>query len=228
MIHYFYFISPPYNKNILLLVAWDRNNLKRECFLKSYLFYRKLLEPWIKKICTCCPFHELFISVFLEIIHIALQCYYCNLGHFKQSWPIKLQENNNTFKEGWRRANQQFIKNNQLLKAQNLILIAKCFTRQYFLICMKLCIQHPGDIFLWQSCYFNCHLSHNFFTTIAMHCNNMRYCKSKIQLSFMFFASIHILQQTSQETHAFLQQVQKVTSLGCNWLILIHVVYFIS
>ena len=67
----------------------------------------------------------------MEIIHIALQCYYYR-GHFRQSWPIRLQENNNTFQEGWLWANQEIIKNNTLLKAQNLILKAKCFTRQYF------------------------------------------------------------------------------------------------
>ena len=49
-----------------------------------------------------------------------------------------------------------------------------------------------------------CHLLNNFFATISALCNNMPgHCKSKIQLSFMFFASIHTLQETSQETHAF-------------------------
>ena len=31
-------------------------------------------------ILRCCQFYELFISQILEIIHIALQCYYCNRG----------------------------------------------------------------------------------------------------------------------------------------------------
>ena len=45
---------------------------------------------------------------------------------------------------------------------------------------------------------------------------------------FFFFASItHTVTDLSGNT-CFLQQVQKVTSLGCNWLILIHVVYFVS
>ena len=126
----FTFISAPKH---LFLVAWDRNNLKRESFLESYLFYRNLLEPLNKEILYLLSIPWITHFTLLEIIHIALQCYYCDRGHFRQSWLIRLQENNNTFQEGWLWANQQLIiKNNKLLKAQNLILIAKCFTRQCF------------------------------------------------------------------------------------------------
>ena len=156
----------------------------------------------------------------LEITHIALQCYYCNRSHFRQSWLIRLQENNNTFQEGWLWANQQLIiKNNKLLfQSTEFNFDSKMFHQTIFSY-SNLCIWHPGDIFLWQRCYF-CHLPAIFSLLLpgfAITCH----CKSKIQLSFMFFTSI---------THCnrpLRKQVQKVTSLGCNWLILIHVVYFV-
>ena len=60
-------------------------------------------------------------------------------GPLGQCLPIGLQENSNTFQEGWLKANQQLVKeNNKLLKAPNLINSGKrffknvkCFTRQY-------------------------------------------------------------------------------------------------
>ena len=49
-------------------------------------------------------------------------------GPLTQSWPIRLQENNNTFQESWLSANQQLVKkNNKSLEAQNLILITNAF-----------------------------------------------------------------------------------------------------
>ena len=190
------------------LVAWERNNLKRESFLESYLFYRNLLEPWIKKICTCCQFHELFISLFLEIIHIALQCYHCNLRPFRQSWPIRLQENNNTFQEGWMRANQQFTKNN-VTQSTEFNFDSKMF-HQTISSYLKLCIQHRGDIFLWQSCYFV------IYPTISL----------------LLLPRIAITCRTTSQKYnyrlSFLPPFTHCMYLGCNWLILIHVVYFIS
>ena len=57
---------------------------------------------------------------------------------------------------------------------------------------------------------------------------NNKLLKVKNTTIVFFFASItHTVTDLSGNT-CFLQQVQKVTSLGCNWLILIHVVYFVS
>ena len=61
------------------------------------------------------------------------------MGPSWPSWPFGLHENNNTFQESWLWANQQFIKNDQWLPAQNLDIDSKCFsktkcfTRQCFL-----------------------------------------------------------------------------------------------
>ena len=81
----------------------------------------------------------------------------------KQSWPIGLQETNNTFQESWLWANQQLVKNNKLLEAQNLIFLevnifleSKMF-HQMMVFYMKLCMQYPGHIFLWHKLLF-CHL----------------------------------------------------------------------
>ena len=43
---------------------------------------------------------------------------------------------------------------------------------------------------------------------------------------FTLFYAGHLLLWTPQETQVFFQWVQKVTSVGCNWLIAIHVVCF--
>ena len=57
---------------------------------------------------------------------------------------------------------------------------------------------------------------------------NNKLLKVKTTTIVYVFASItHSLTDLSGNT-CFLQQLQKVTSLGCNWLILIHVVYFVS
>ena len=87
---------------------------------------------------------------------------------------------------------------------------------------LKLCIQHPGDIFFDKAVILSS--THNFFATIAALCNNMPgHCKLKIQLSFMFFASIHTLQETSQETHAFFSSFKRsrlLVVIGWFWSML--------
>ena len=52
---------------------------------------------------------------------------------------------------------------------------------------------------------------------------------SKIQLPLTcIFRLCHSLYRPFRKQKGFLQRVQEPTSVGCNWLILIHVVYFIS
>ena len=206
MIHYFYFISAPIKH--LLLVSWDRHNLRRESFLESHLFYRNLLEPCMNKEILCLlSIPQIIYFTFLEIIHIALQCYYYR-GHFRQSWPIRLQENNNTFQEGWMRANQQFTKNN-VTQSTEFNFDSKMF-HQTISSYLKLCIQHRGDIFLWQSCYFV------IYPTISL----------------LLLPRIAITCRTASQKYnyrlSFLPPFTHCMYLGCNWLILIHVVYFIS
>jgi len=67
----------------------------------------------------------------------------------------------------------------------------------------------------------------NFFATIAMHCNNMPLQVKNTAIVYVFCLHSHNVTDLLGNT-CFLQQVQKATSLGCNWLILIRVVYFVS
>ena len=67
----------------------------------------------------------------------------------------------------------------------------------------------------------------NFFATIATHCNNMPLQVKNTTIVYVFCLHSHTVTDLLGNT-CFLQQVKKVMSLGCNWLILIHVVYFIS
>ena len=70
-----------------------------------------------------------FKCLFAQIQN-AFKCFTVQLlwpGPFRQSWPIWLQKNNITFQESWLWANQQLIKKNKLLKAQNLNIDSKRF-----------------------------------------------------------------------------------------------------
>ena len=73
-------------------------------------------------------------------------------GPLGQCLPIGLQENSNTFQEGWLKANQQLVKeNNKLLKAQNLINDGKRFLRMQSVFADNvpfetLHVWHPGNI----------------------------------------------------------------------------------
>ena len=106
-----------------------------------------------------------------------------------------------------------FVKNNKLLKAQNLNTDSKHYSRkqnvhQTIFFYSKLSIQFPGDIFVRHKLLF-WHLPSDL--------------KSKIYLLFTFFACT-ILSNGPLRKHGL--SVQKVMSAGCNWLILIHFVYF--
>ena len=64
----------------------------------------------------------------------------------------RITENSNTFQEGWLKANQQLVKeNNKLLKAQNLINNGKHFLRMQSVspdnvLFETLHVWHPGNI----------------------------------------------------------------------------------
>ena len=85
----------------------------------------------------------------------------------------------------------------------------------------------PGDIFLWQKLQLFClHLlaiSSLLLPCIAITCH----CKSKIQLSFMFFDSITVHCNRPLRKHMLSSAGSKghVSELGCNWLILIHILF---
>ena len=51
-------------------------------------------------------------------------------GPLRQSWPIGLQENNNTLQESWLWANQPLAKKQKLLEAQNFNIGNKRFPRK--------------------------------------------------------------------------------------------------
>ena len=64
----------------------------------------------------------------------------------------RITENSNTFQEGWLKANQQLVKeNNKLLKAQNLINDGKRFLRMQSVspdnaLFKTLHVGHPGNV----------------------------------------------------------------------------------
>ena len=104
----------------------------------------------------------------MEIIHIALQCYYCNWGltSDKVDQSDYMQENNNTY-------------------------------------------------FFDKSCYF---ASYQRFLRYYCHALQQHTTASqKYSYRLCFLPPSHSLTDLSGNT-CFLQQVQKVTSLGCNWL----------
>ena len=103
-------------------------------------------------------------------------------------------------------------KNSKLiLKAQNLILIEQNVS--------------PDNVFLFKTLHTT--VQENFFATIATHCNNMPLQVKNTTIVYVFCLHSHTVTDLSGNTCS-LHQVQKITSLGCNWLILIHVVYFLS
>ena len=66
----------------------------------------------------------------------------------------------------------------------------------------------------------------NFFATIATYCNNMPLQVKNTTIVHVFCPHSHTETDLSGNT-CFLQQVQKVMSESCNWLISINVVYFV-
>ena len=142
-----------------------------------------------------------------------------------------LQENNNTFQESWLRANQLAMKNNKLLEAQNSNTDNKRFSRRQNIpldnvfLFKTLYIISRKHVCLTQSVILSS--TSNFFATIATHCNYMRPLKSKYHQRLHFFASVNTLTDLSGNI-GFLQRVQKVRFVNCNWLISTHVVDFVS
>ena len=67
--------------------------------------------------------------------------------------------------------------------------------------------------------------SSNFVATIAALCNKHSTVKN-VTITFTFSPSVSTLTDLSGNI-AFLQPVLRVTSVGCNWLISIHVVDFV-
>ena len=97
-------------------------------------------------------------------------------GPPRQSQPIKLDKNNNTFRESWSLANQQLVKkNNKFLGAQNLNLDSKHFSRKQnispasVLLFETLNITPRRYICLTQAVILSS--TSNFFATIAALCN---------------------------------------------------------
>ena len=84
-----------------------------------------------------------------------LQCYPGNFTvrllwpePLRQSRPIGLQKNNNTFQESWLWANQQFVKQQQVTRRTKFKFWQKMFRKK---------AKHSGDIIVWHKLLF-CHL----------------------------------------------------------------------
>ena len=128
------------------------------------------------------------------------------------------QSGKNIFQEKWLSllANQQLIKINMLLKALDLIFTANVFQeskmfQQTMFFYLQLFIQYPGDLFLPA-------ISLPLLPRFAITCN----CKSASKVK----SSLQVTLMDLLGNTCFLQQVQKVTSVSSDWLILIRVVYF--
>ena len=90
--------------------------------------------------------------------------------------------------------------------------------------CVKLCIQQSRRHFFLTKTVVLSASTRNFFATIAMHCNNMPLQVKNIPIVYVF--CLHHSTQTSQETHAFFSRFKRSCLwLGCNWLILIHILF---
>ena len=89
----------------------------------------------------------------------------------------------------------------------------KMFQKTMF-VYSKLYIQHPGDIISLTHAGILSSTS-NLFATIALPC-------------FEVTCDTHPPLRDLSGNTGFLQQVQKVMSVGCDWLISIHVVFFVS
>ena len=120
-------------------------------------------------------------------------------------------------------------KNNKLLEAQNLNMDSKHFSRKQFFLQDNLFLLEtlhtmPRGHMFDTSCYFAIcqQFLHHHCCTLQWICD----LKLKIWLTFTFFTSVNTLTDLGGNI-GFLQWVFKVTSVGCNWLILIHVVDFV-
>ena len=124
-------------------------------------------------------FHQIsvlvqFVDNNISYLHsYILLCNYCNWGHLDK---VVLLETNNTFQETWLRANQQAVKKNKLLNAQNSNR-RQNITLDNVFVFETLCIIPRKDVCLTQAVILSS--TSNFFATIATHCNNMQPLKSK-------------------------------------------------
>ena len=89
----------------------------------------------------------------------------------------------------------------------------KMFQKTMF-VYSKLYIQHPGDIISLTHAGILSSTS-NLFATIALPC-------------FEVTCDTHPPLRDLSGNTGFLQRVQKIMSVGCDWLILIHVAFFVS
>ena len=115
-------------------------------------------------------------------------------------------------------------KKNKLLEAQNLNIKRKRFSRKQNVL--------PDNVFQFETLHTTqaCILSSNssFFATIAALCNNMLPQAKSITNVYVFRLSLSITITDLAGNTDFLQRVQKIAYVGCNWLISIHVVGFVS
>ena len=148
-------------------------------------------------------------------------------GPLRQSWPIRLEENNNTFVHSNKvscgpissvqKKTTTTRKNDKLLKAQQTFFKkAKCFNRQCFLF-KTLHIKPRRQLCSTQAVILS---STSNFTSEPQVKNVL-----SLHVMFLFFGcAIH--SNGPLRKHRLSSVGSKVMSVGCDWLILIHVVYF--
>ena len=144
-----------------------------------------------------------------------------------QSWPIRLEENNNTFVHSnkvscgpissLQKKTTTTTKNDKLLKAQQTFFKkAKCFNRQCFLF-KTLHIKPRRQLCSTQAVIFVIYQQFHIRTSSQK-------CTVTTCNVFVFGCAIH--SNGPLRKHRLSSVGSKVMPVGCDWLILIHVVYF--
>ena len=170
----------------------------------------------IFQICTCCQFHEIFISLFLEIVPIALHScvtttvIWATLDKVDQSDYRKITIHSK--KVGWGPISSSW-KTISLLKAQNIIWWQNVSPDNVFLF-NTLHTTPRRHISLTKAVIFLTYLQFLRYYCHALICNNMPLQVKNTTIVYVFWLHLHTVTDLSGNTH-ILQQVQKIMSLGC-------------
>ena len=111
---------------------------------------------------------------------------------------------------------QSAVHKKQVTQSTEFNFESKMFHQMIIFSYLKLWIQHPGDINFFDKAVI-LSSTHNFFATIAALCNNYArplQVKNTTIIYICFLPPSHTVTDLSGNT-CFLQQVQKVMSLGC-------------
>ena len=155
----------------------------------------------------------------IKHVMVACSATTVTVGPLRQSWPIRLQQNNNTLTP-----RKLVVGQSAACKSkQAFFRKAKCFTRQCFSI-QNFAYNTQEIYFFDTSCYFV--IYQQFLRSYCRTLQQLGTTNKKDNYCLRFSHQSLTLTDLSGNM-CFLQWVQKITSVGCNWLISIHVVDFV-